>query len=213
MDRLTNEKMLAVNEYSDTVLDQIEKNHKEAVFLYDMLNDKHENLKTTVSEAVKTATEVKQTVKDAEITAREAKETALEVLSFYNKMVTEKLMPSDFATLNDTAWTELVITDKAFIIPHLQQKIDFFNSMAKKNNPEFKVQAFKPPVANPEKGVSMVERGDIEMLGVSIPDTGRAEGIANAAKFVDWMYTDEAMELVSWGKEGETFEIKDGKKN
>lgn len=79
MDRLTNEKMLAVNEYSDTVLDQIEKNHKEAVFLYDMLNDKHENLKTTVSEAVKTATEVKQTVKDAEITAREAKETALEV--------------------------------------------------------------------------------------------------------------------------------------
>ncbi|MBR5799955.1 MAG: hypothetical protein IKY23_07810 [Lachnospiraceae bacterium] len=79
MDRLTNEKMMAVNEYSDTVLGQIEKNHKEVVFLYDMLNDKHENLKTTVSEAVKTATEVKQTVKDAEITAREAKETALEV--------------------------------------------------------------------------------------------------------------------------------------
>ncbi len=79
MDRLTNEKMMAVNEYSDTVIGQIEKNHKEVVFLYDMLNDKHENLKSTVSEAVKTASEVKQTVKDAEITAREAKETALEV--------------------------------------------------------------------------------------------------------------------------------------
>ncbi|MBR2180740.1 MAG: hypothetical protein IJ949_02490, partial [Oscillospiraceae bacterium] len=62
------------------------------------------------------------------------------------------------------------------------------------------------------KGVSMVERGDIEMLGVSIPDTGRAEGIANAAKFVDWMYTDEALELLSWGKEGETYEVVDGKK-
>ena len=36
-----------------------------------MLNDKHENLKTTVSEAVKTASEVKQTVKDAEIFAKE----------------------------------------------------------------------------------------------------------------------------------------------
>ncbi|MGN1179849.1 MAG: DUF6115 domain-containing protein [Suilimivivens sp.] len=74
MERLTNEKIMAMNEYSDTVLEQINKNHKEAVFLYDMLNDKHENLKNTVSEAVKTATEVKQTVKDAEITAREAKE-------------------------------------------------------------------------------------------------------------------------------------------
>lgn len=66
MERLTNEKIMAVNEYSDTVLEQINKNHKEAVFLYDMLNDKHDNLKETVSEAVKTATEVKQSVKEAE---------------------------------------------------------------------------------------------------------------------------------------------------
>lgn len=78
MDRLTNEKMMAVSEYSDTVLEQINKNHQEAVFLYDMLNDKHENLKSTVSEAVKTASEVKQTVKDAEITAREAESVAKE---------------------------------------------------------------------------------------------------------------------------------------
>lgn len=78
MDRLTNEKMMAVNEYSDTVLEQINKNHKEAVFLYDMLNDKHENLKQTVSEAAKTGAEVKQTVKDAEITAKEAKKKAIE---------------------------------------------------------------------------------------------------------------------------------------
>jgi hypothetical protein len=85
MDRLTNEKMMAVNEYSDTVLEQINKNHKEAVFLYDMLNDKHENLKNTVNEAVKTATEVKQTVKDAEITAREAKEKAQTVMEQVNQ--------------------------------------------------------------------------------------------------------------------------------
>ena len=140
------------------------------------------------------------------------KETALEVLSFYNKMVKEKLMPADFATLNDTAWTELVITDKAFIIPHLQQKIDYFNSLAQPNNPEFKIQAFVPPVANPEKGAAMIERGDLEMIGFSIPDTGRANGIANAAKFLDWMYTDDAYELLSWGKEGETYEVVDGKK-
>lgn len=71
MDRLTNEKMLAVNEYSDTVLEEINKNHKEVIFLYDMLSDKHENLKSTVSEAAKMAGEVKQTVKDAEILAKE----------------------------------------------------------------------------------------------------------------------------------------------
>ena len=44
MERVTNEKIMAVNEYSDTVLEEINKNHKEVVFLYDMLNDKHDNL-------------------------------------------------------------------------------------------------------------------------------------------------------------------------
>lgn len=75
MERVTNEKIMAVNEYSDTVLEEINKNHQEVLFLYDMLNDKHENLKNTVSEVTKTAEEVKQTVKDAEITAKEAEET------------------------------------------------------------------------------------------------------------------------------------------
>ena len=78
MDRITNEKMLAVNEYSDTVLQEINKNHQEVVFLYDMLNDKHENLKNTVSEVEKTASEVKQAVKDAELTAMETSRHAME---------------------------------------------------------------------------------------------------------------------------------------
>ncbi|MBQ4544924.1 MAG: extracellular solute-binding protein [Oscillospiraceae bacterium] len=139
-------------------------------------------------------------------------DTTLEVLEFYKKMIDEKLMPADSATLNNTTWEELILTDKGFILPHLQLRIDYFNQLGKQGNPDFKLQAFVPPVANAEKGVPMIERGDIEMVGLSIADTGRADGIANAAKFIDWMYTDEAMELVSWGKEGETFEVVDGKK-
>ena len=74
MERLTNEKIMAMNEYSDTVLEEINKNHKEVLFLYDMLNDKEENLKLAVSDALKLSEEIRQTVKDAEITARETKE-------------------------------------------------------------------------------------------------------------------------------------------
>ncbi len=72
MERLTNEKIMAINEYSDQVLTAINKNHQEVMFLYDMLNDKHENLVNTVSEASKRAKEIKQTVQDAEITVKEA---------------------------------------------------------------------------------------------------------------------------------------------
>lgn len=66
MERLSNEKIMAVSEYSDTVLQEIHKNHEEAMFLYDMLNDKHINLKNTVTEVNKTVKEVAETKKEAE---------------------------------------------------------------------------------------------------------------------------------------------------
>lgn len=72
MERLTNEKIMAINEYSEQVLTAINKNHQEVMFLYDMLNNKHENLVNTVSEASRRAKEIRQTVQDAEITVKEA---------------------------------------------------------------------------------------------------------------------------------------------
>lgn len=74
MERISNEKIMAIHEYSDTVLAEINKNHEEEVFLYDMLNSKHDSLVETVSEAGKTVAEVKQTLQDAQITATEVRE-------------------------------------------------------------------------------------------------------------------------------------------
>lgn len=71
-ERVSNEKIMAINEYSDTVLEEINKNHKEVVFLYDMLNDKHDNLMSAINEATMAADNIKQIVKDAEVTANEA---------------------------------------------------------------------------------------------------------------------------------------------
>lgn len=62
LERLSNEKIMAVNEYSDTVLEEINKNHTEVMFLYDMLNDKHQNLKAVVSEVEKAVKEAEQAV-------------------------------------------------------------------------------------------------------------------------------------------------------
>ena len=80
LERLTNEKMMAVNEYSDTVLKEIHRNHEEVMFLYDMLNDKHANLKNTVKEVTRSAREAKETAQDAKIAVKEAEETAKNVM-------------------------------------------------------------------------------------------------------------------------------------
>ncbi|MGN0308824.1 MAG: DUF6115 domain-containing protein [Lachnospiraceae bacterium] len=60
MERITNEKIMAIQEYSDTVLEQIHKNHEEAVFLYDMLNSKHDQIKHTAGEISSTVEGAKE---------------------------------------------------------------------------------------------------------------------------------------------------------
>ncbi len=51
LERLTNEKIMAIDDYSKVVLDEIEKNHKEAMFLYDMLDSKTVDIKNTIRKA------------------------------------------------------------------------------------------------------------------------------------------------------------------
>lgn len=69
LDRITNEKMSAVDEYSNTVLDQIHKNHDEVMFLYDMLNNKHAQVKNT-------AAELNQITKSAKVAVKEQSDAA-----------------------------------------------------------------------------------------------------------------------------------------
>lgn len=44
MEKDSNEKIMAINEYSDSVLDSISKTHNEVMFLYSMLNDKYDEM-------------------------------------------------------------------------------------------------------------------------------------------------------------------------
>lgn len=66
LDKLSNQKMLEMNEYSDTILAEINRNHNEVMFLYDMLNEKKKEINITVRDANITKKEIENTVKSAE---------------------------------------------------------------------------------------------------------------------------------------------------
>lgn len=51
MEKESNDKIMSISEYSDGVLENINKTHTEVMFLYSMLTDKEEELKGSVSEA------------------------------------------------------------------------------------------------------------------------------------------------------------------
>jgi len=66
MNRISNEKIMAVHEYSDQVLSDIKKSHNEVLFLYQMLSEKEEDLKTSINEMQKMKRELEQYYRSAE---------------------------------------------------------------------------------------------------------------------------------------------------
>ena len=66
LEKETNSKIMAINEYSDTVLDSINKSHNEIMFLYSMLNDKHEELTRLSGNIEKITAQAKKTFEPVE---------------------------------------------------------------------------------------------------------------------------------------------------
>ena len=60
LDKLSNQKMLEMNEYSDTILQEINRNHNEDMFLYDMLNEKKKEINNTVRDMNVTKKEIEK---------------------------------------------------------------------------------------------------------------------------------------------------------
>jgi uncharacterized protein YoxC len=72
LSRLSNEKIMAVSEFSDQILEKISRNHEEVVFLYNMLNDKEKDIKDTVREIDRVQRKVKEIKSSAEKNETEA---------------------------------------------------------------------------------------------------------------------------------------------
>ena len=65
LEKETNNKIMAVSEYSDTVLDTMNKTHNEIMFLYSMLNDKHTETAELVADMQKYAKQIRDFDMDA----------------------------------------------------------------------------------------------------------------------------------------------------
>jgi len=139
-------------------------------------------------------------------------EIALEIVQFYKKMIDEGLMPPNYFNIDTSSWQELVSTNRGFIMCEYQVRIDFFQNIVRQKNPEFTLAVMVPPKSTNGSGISMVNKQNYDPTGFAVANTGDAGSIANAMRYVNWFYSNEAAELVSWGKEGETYEIIDGKK-
>lgn len=72
LEKETNNKIMAVSEYSDTVMETMNKTHNEIMFLYSMLNDKHAETAEIVGDLQKYAKQISEFDMDAAIARMDA---------------------------------------------------------------------------------------------------------------------------------------------
>lgn len=112
LERVSNEKITAVSEFSETVLSDINKNHQEVMFMYDMLHDKQKNLRETVIQADKTNAMAKETKTELELVTKQLQEEtkAEETIQQTLEEVLDEALDNQFEAIN---LAKEVVTPKA----------------------------------------------------------------------------------------------------
>lgn len=72
LSKISNEKIMAMDEFSNQLLEKIEANHKEVVFLYNMLNTKQDEIKNMITEADLSKTALEDFIRLSNEKTREA---------------------------------------------------------------------------------------------------------------------------------------------
>lgn len=109
LERESNMKIMAINEYSDTVMESMKKTHDEIMFLYSMLNDKHTEMTSltgdlqrlaanirNMQEGVQQSEEKAKATKNVEITSENYLEKATAAKEVYEAGIEEKEEKMEF---------------------------------------------------------------------------------------------------------------------
>ena len=157
LEKVSNEKIMAVGEYAGTVLEEINKSHQEVMFLYDMLKDKQSDLNNMIREADAAAKEIET----ASNTARDASETLLRGMSVAS--VSQKGLTNEQKSIFDIS------------IPDAQPVVFTGGAAAEKNAEEKSAPAAHEGT---KRGRALTQsKIEAQLLGINRPEDALAKAI------------------------------------
>lgn len=95
LDKISNTKILEMNEYADGVLKEINRNHNEVMFMYDMLNEKDKEIKTTVKDVNVARINQTQAYADKKQPRQNVKEQPLSSISDIEDVIQDKSLSTN----------------------------------------------------------------------------------------------------------------------
>jgi len=135
-----------------------------------------------------------------------------ESIEWSAKMFAEELIPINGLTMDVPTWQEYVFNNRGFVLSQYQAQIDILNVQMRQDDPSVDWNYMRPFEGGGSGIRTFNPQTQLIMAGYCLFST--SQYIPEIIKFYDWMYTDEAKELMSWGIEGESFTVNpDGSKS
>ena len=130
-----------------------------------------------------------------------------QLLEFTAKAYKSKLIPQGYGSVSPEKNDELITTGKTFIMYSYLPSLDTYNTTNRKTDPD-STWAFFPPPAGAVSAYNAPKL--ILQEGLTVTSTSKHQ--AEALKYIDYLFTEQARDAVSWGEEGTTYKVVDGKK-
>jgi putative aldouronate transport system substrate-binding protein len=125
------------------------------------------------------------------------------LLGWLNKFYSEGLMPPDFLSFDYNRWLEFVNNDKAFVTIQYIGQMEVVNSKIKDKGV---MKFLEPPAGTSGKGY--LQNTNFELSGLAV--ASNSKNIDAALQYIDFLFSEKGSELLSWGKEGETYKTENG---
>ncbi|GGD85844.1 extracellular solute-binding protein [Paenibacillus nasutitermitis] len=132
------------------------------------------------------------------------------IVEYLHTFLKEGLIPPDFLSIDTKQWQDIISTNRAFVTIDFIGRIDFFNKPMRQENPDFNL-TFMPPPAGWENGKALNANTQFDQSGIMVSSTSKQ--IDNVMTYIDYLYSEEGRDIVSWGEEGNSYKVNgDGKK-
>ncbi|MDF2650679.1 MAG: transporter substrate-binding protein [Paenibacillus sp.] len=132
------------------------------------------------------------------------------IVEYLRTFVKEGLIPPDFLSIDTKQWQDIMSTNRAFVTIDYIGRIDFFNKPLRQQNPDFNL-SFMPPPAGQKDGKQLNAFTQIDQSGIMVSSTTKQ--VDAVMKYIDYLYSEEGRDIVSWGEKGNTYKTDSAGKN
>lgn len=134
-----------------------------------------------------------------------------EMCMFLNGLLEEGLMHPSCVTMDAATWYESFASNTCFVTFDKTDRLPLMNRTGQTLNPDFLVVAAEPfNFGSYAKEAKQVSTSFADGIGAGSGfwyAIGNNENVEYTMAYLDWLYSEEGVELTNWGVEGESFEV------